>query len=268
MTGFWIRPSAADFLNLACKESGDTYTIWTLSGERDNVTPANNAWKLRVRNHSTGALQTYMFLSGSTFQVLSGAGAKWLTANATGIYPGNQTTGYITCEADGDFVFTGGDISVPVASGVVRTVYLLAGTGATESDTGTLEVGIARGDEAKKAYISFIRSGAGGDGTISMLVTRGGVATYSTTIDRDGNMVVPGTLTVNGDQTGAVDHVFDAYDDIELLRTWRQGGVLPFALGDLLNRDRLLRDSILQEYHERGREIAELRERVAVLEAR
>lgn len=58
--------------------------------------------------------------------------------------------------------------------------------------------------------------------------------------------VVTGTLTVNGDQTGALDHVFDEYEDIELLEVWRAGGELPFETGDLLNRDRLLRDAIIQ----------------------
>src|SRR3990167_4630148 len=54
------------------------------------------------------------------------------------------------------------------------------------------------------------------------------------------------TLTVNGDQTGATDHVFDGSDDIELLEKWRNGKELPFATGDMLNRDRLLRDAIVQ----------------------
>ena len=66
----------------------------------------------------------------------------------------------------------------------------------------------------------------------------------STTINN--NLIVGGTLTVNGNQTGATDHVFDEYDDIALLHTWRDGGKLPFATGDMLNRDRLLRDTILQ----------------------
>ena len=61
-----------------------------------------------------------------------------------------------------------------------------------------------------------------------------------------GNLVVRGTLTVDGDQTGATDHVFDHYDDLALLRTWRDGKPLPFPTGDMLNRDRLLRDTILQ----------------------
>ena len=59
-------------------------------------------------------------------------------------------------------------------------------------------------------------------------------------------MVVAGTLTVNGNQTGATDHVFDEYDDLALLHAWRDGGKLPFARGDILNHDRLLRDTILQ----------------------
>jgi hypothetical protein len=62
----------------------------------------------------------------------------------------------------------------------------------------------------------------------------------------DCNMVITGTLTVTGDQSGATDHVFDDYDDIELLRKWRTGEELPFERGDLLNQDRLLRDAIIQ----------------------
>lgn len=60
------------------------------------------------------------------------------------------------------------------------------------------------------------------------------------------NTIVTGTLTVNGDQSGAADHVFDAYDDIELLEKWRTGEELPFNRGDMLNQDRLLRDAIIQ----------------------
>ena len=59
-------------------------------------------------------------------------------------------------------------------------------------------------------------------------------------------LTVVGTLTVNGDQTGATDHVFDSYDDIELLKKWKSGDDLPFNKGEILNRDNLLRDSILQ----------------------
>lgn len=58
--------------------------------------------------------------------------------------------------------------------------------------------------------------------------------------------IITGTLTVNGDQTGAADHVFDKYDDMALLEKWRAGEKLPFKTGDLLNRDRLLRDTIIQ----------------------
>jgi hypothetical protein len=61
-----------------------------------------------------------------------------------------------------------------------------------------------------------------------------------------GNTTITGTLTVNGDQTGATDHVFDDYNDIKLLEKWRAGEELPFKTGDMLNRDRLLRDTIIQ----------------------
>ena len=80
-------------------------------------------------------------------------------------------------------------------------------------------------------------------GQITLQSNNGNVLDISPT----GNTVVGGTLTVNGDQTGAADHVFDDYDDIQLLQEWRSGGEnLPFAVGDMLNRDRLLRDTILQ----------------------
>lgn len=62
----------------------------------------------------------------------------------------------------------------------------------------------------------------------------------------DCNVVVTGILTVSGDQSGATDHVFDDYDDIELLHKWRNGEELPFERGDILNQNRLLRDAIIQ----------------------
>jgi len=76
------------------------------------------------------------------------------------------------------------------------------------------------------------------------------------------NVIISGTLTVDGDQTGATDHVFDSYDDIVLLGKWRNGEKLPFARGDMLNRDRLLRDAILQQ----DIKITDIRARVAKLE--
>lgn len=66
------------------------------------------------------------------------------------------------------------------------------------------------------------------------------------TITSAGNVTVSGTLTVSGDQSGAADHVFDNYNDIALLEKWRAGKKLPFDTGDMLNRDRLLRDTIIQ----------------------
>jgi len=77
------------------------------------------------------------------------------------------------------------------------------------------------------------------------------------TLTGAGNLTVEGTLTANGDQTGAADHVFDGYDDIALLKNWKDRQPLPFDVGDLLARDRLLRDTILQ-----------LETRIAVLEGR
>ncbi len=66
------------------------------------------------------------------------------------------------------------------------------------------------------------------------------------TFQATGNAIIGGTLTVNGNQTGALDMVFDDYNDLQLLRDWREGKALPFKTGDMLNRDRLLRDTILQ----------------------
>lgn len=76
-------------------------------------------------------------------------------------------------------------------------------------------------------------------------------------IDTNGNVTIAGTLTVNGNQAGAADFVFDEYNDIELLYKWREGEPLPFETGDMLNRDRLLRDTIIQ-----------LEKRIRELEAR
>jgi hypothetical protein len=82
-------------------------------------------------------------------------------------------------------------------------------------------------------------------------------------------VIVAGTLTVNGDQSGATDHVFDDYDDIELLRKWRNMQALPFAAGDMLNQDRLLRDAIIQlnlVIQQQRVQIEQLRQRIAKLE--
>jgi len=94
--------------------------------------------------------------------------------------------------------------------------------------------------------------------------------TQQMTIDTSGNTVIAGTLTVNGNQTGAADHVFDDYDDIDLLRKWRKGEKLPFEIGDILNRDRLLRDAIIQLEKEVAANkitIQELTKRVLKLES-
>jgi len=85
--------------------------------------------------------------------------------------------------------------------------------------------------------------------------TNDGYNSYMTL--KDGNVTIAGTLTVNGNQTGAADHVFDDYDDIELLRKWRKGESLPFETGDILNRDRLLHDAVVQ-LAERVHELEEL----------
>lgn len=72
-------------------------------------------------------------------------------------------------------------------------------------------------------------------------------STIGANITLDSDTIVTGTLTVTGDQAGAADHVFDEYDDLLLLKKWRDGEELPFVRGDILNRDRLLRDSIIQQ---------------------
>lgn len=116
-------------------------------------------------------------------------------------------------------------------------------------------------DEVEKAYIddkgTFIIDN--NDGTAQALKLIGAVGQSEKifeyidyldnslmSIDYNGDTIIEGTLTVNGDQTGATDHVFDDYDDILLLQKWRNGDELPFERGDILNRDRLLRDSIIQ----------------------
>lgn len=82
------------------------------------------------------------------------------------------------------------------------------------------------------------------------------------TLTSAGNCTIAGTLTVNGSQVGATDHVFDEFDDLDLLEKWRAGEELPFATGDMLNRDRLLRDTIIQQ----AKVIEELKSRVEKLE--
>jgi len=88
------------------------------------------------------------------------------------------------------------------------------------------------------------------------------------TIDTSQNVTIAGTLTVNGDQTGATDHVFDSYDDIALLYRWKQGEGLPFNAGDMLNRDRLLRDAILQSFEADRLRLEEQKEVLSYLCAR
>jgi hypothetical protein len=90
----------------------------------------------------------------------------------------------------------------------------------------------------------FIPRVAGAEAAFGIRNTADNATIFS--ITNTGNAVVAGTLTVNGDQTGAADHVFDDYNDIDLLYKWRNGESLPFEKGDILNRDRLLRDTILQ----------------------
>jgi len=84
-------------------------------------------------------------------------------------------------------------------------------------------------------------------GTFDIQNFTSGTYVNKLSIATTGNTTVSGTLTVSGDQSGATDHVFDDFDDIKLLKDWRNGDPLPFHAGDLLNRDRLLRDAIIQQ---------------------
>jgi len=84
-------------------------------------------------------------------------------------------------------------------------------------------------------------------GTFDIQNFTSGIYVNKLSIATTGNTTVSGTLTVSGDQSGATDHVFDDFDDIKLLKDWRNGDPLPFHAGDLLNRDRLLRDAIIQQ---------------------
>jgi len=104
---------------------------------------------------------------------------------------------------------------------------------------------------ANVSYVRFAHNstvywwiGKAADNTFSLFDQVGGVTAIS--VATPGNVTIAGTLTVNGNQTGAADHVFDSYDDVALLKKWQLGEDLPFETGDMLNRDRLLRDTILQ----------------------
>ena len=132
----------------------------------------------------------------------------------------------LSIASDGGIAMNGGkgdiytDASIFAATGVMLdseagTPYVVARTGTT--------------NDANSAFIVYDKSN-----------------NARLTVYANGNTAVSGTLTVNGNQAGAADHVFDDYNDIELLQKWRRGETLPFETGDMLNRDRLLRDAILQ----------------------
>lgn len=203
--------------------------------------------------------QTTRFLSDDTTGFAINCRLK-----LTDLYPGNQTTYYLTASAGG----LGFNVAPPAST----TGYTHVGVGAQGMIFGAstdllLGANIYRDTDWKKL-------GAGKAAIIDLDVASGAVIFYATntgagaagdvitlaatlSISAIGDTVVTGTLTVNGNQTGAADHVFDAWDDMQLLRDWRAGTPLPFATGDILNRDRLLRDTIIG-----------LERRVAELEAR
>jgi len=124
-----------------------------------------------------------------------------------------------------------------VSSGAVYAQFTNITTGSGDASQG-LAVGISA---TEVAYLWNYEN------TNMILGTNNGAAI---TIDTSQNVTIAGTLTVDGDQTGATDHVFDDFDDIALLYSWRKGEGLPFNAGDILNRDRLLRDAMLQFYEE------------------
>lgn len=143
-------------------------------------------------------------------------------------------------------------------SGVGNATYnarsmLIAGP--APADTNMVTVGYWQTNNSIFDNLVCDTSGIGADlGVQNDLEVEGDIFTDSIKESTSGanitlvnNTVITGTLMVNGDQSGATDHVFDNYDDIELLRKWRNGNELPFNKGDILNRDRLLRDAIIQQ---------------------
>lgn len=143
-------------------------------------------------------------------------------------------------------------------SGVGNATYnprsmLIAGP--APADTNMVTVGYWQTNNNIFHNLACDTSGTGADlGVQNDLEVEGDIFTDSIKestpgagVTLDGNTIITGTLTVNGDQSGATDHVFDDYDDIVLLEKWRNGESLPFKRGDILNRDRLLRDAIIQQ---------------------
>ena len=177
---------------------------------------------------------------------------------------GTATNPIILGRDNGTTVFSvidGGNVGIRVAAGIVDLDVRSTGT-----NVGSIAA-FCNSDASD--WISFY-SGRSGDQAARIFWDSGEVFELGTTtsptgtgyvvkltIDSSGNTVIAGTLTVNGDQSGATDHVFDDFDDIKLLHDWRDGKSLPFKTGDLLNRDRLLRDTIIQ-----------LHNRIKVLEKR
>jgi hypothetical protein len=153
----------------------------------------------------------------------------------------------------GNIIFDAGDVGIGITNpgaklevnGYIFSTFTQAILKAEGSVSGALRIGHNAAISGQrnfeiKTYDGLLRFASLNDAWSDF------VTENMMTIDTAGNVITSGTLTVNGDQTGATDYVFDDYNDIELLQKWRNGESLPFETGDLLNRDRLLRDAIVQ----------------------
>ena len=203
------------------------------------------------------------------------------------IYPGTgsalQTTGYITCEADGDFVFTGGKVGIG-ASPVANCPLDVNGVGvlAVRADGSS---GPASGKSVEIFYHSandvaylqaFDRTGAAYK---PIYLVGSTVTLYS---GGNARLLADGTgVKVTSGYTGGTVGALDSYDDAMVLHRGLSQGQAEALLkvgalerhGELLMWDiertiMLLGGGIYQTRQKHDREIAEVRARLATLEAR
>ena len=187
---------------------------------------------------------------------------EFTLTSTTGTLDGTMTADGFT---DGTFTTTGGHVT--------GLIDVFTTDAMNDNAFGKTQLGMNAVDAASFGYrghgaTNFAVYQASSFATTVKAGSGQGIAFYvnsttsALTLDSSGNATFDGTLTVDGDQSGADEHVFDDYNDIELLYDWREGKELPFKTGDMLNRDRLLRDTIVQMHEV----IKKLEKRIETLE--